>query len=132
MSKFHYHKLTSTCVIDRLYKGTNTQTLEFECIAYYRIVPRPSATNEIIEQSRSGFAFNEVAIFRPSTVFLRSAYGLKEHKHVLWRLHVSVDNIIETLWCYKCTLLNSFESFFNEVAHNVPMEDHMTQKDKNS
>ena len=37
-------------------------------------------------------------------------YGLKE-QNALWRLHVFVHNIIETLWCYKCTLLSSLEIF---------------------
>ena len=40
-----------------------------------------------------------------------SPYGLKEHKNALWRLYVFVCNIIETLCCYKLTLLNSLEIF---------------------
>ena len=40
-----------------------------------------------------------------------SPYYLKEHENNLWILHVFVYNIIETLWCYKWTLLNSLEIF---------------------
>ena len=43
---------------------------------------------------------------------IKASYGLKEHKNALWRLHVFDHNIIETLWCYKWTLLNSLETFF--------------------
>ena len=60
----------------------------------------------------SGFAFNEVAILGNPQCSYGSSYGLLEHKTALWRLHVFVHNIIETLWCYKWTLLNSLEICF--------------------
>ena len=59
-----------------------------------------------------------------------SPYDLKEHKNLLWRLHVFVCNIIETLWCYKWTFLNSLEILFSEVTifrqirDSVSMEAH--------
>ena len=46
VTKFQYHKLTLTCLIDRPYKGTITfhfhTTPQFERIAQYRVLAQPN------------------------------------------------------------------------------------------
>ena len=57
-----------------------------------------------------------------------SPYGLKEHKTALWRLHVFVCNIIETLWCYKWTLWNSLEMILVKLQFSGKSQANMALK----
>ena len=63
---------------------------------------------DIIEKI-SGFAFIEEAIYGQSTVFQRKPIWPKRTQKCFIEIAFFVCNIIETLWCYKWTLLNSLE-----------------------